>query len=167
MSYALARAHHDVLAGPTTEGVTMSKRAVAALDGLRDEHEFVAAGSRDLTYVVRGDAHGPVWWTFGGFAANSALATGLPEMVDQDASVGDLRVRLRPDIDGTVLRAQLTARCDELAALRPEVADDAVTGLKFSAALPIELARSTVAERLTDPLGVDGVVRASIRQHSG
>ncbi|WP_322753664.1 DEAD/DEAH box helicase [Frankia sp. Cas3] len=162
MSCALARAHHDVLAGQTAD-VAMSRRAVHALDELREKYPFADGGPGERTYLVRDAAAPPVWWTFAGFAANSALAAGLGELVDPDAAVGDLRVRLHPHVTAADLRGMIDRRSADLVVARPDIDDDAVKGLKFSAAVPGELGRQTLAERLADPGAVQACVRATIR----
>ena len=163
MSYALARSHHDALADAAPD-VTLSRRAVGALDELREKHEFVTPESGECTYVVRDAAGRPTWWTFAGFAANSALATGLADVVDRDAPVGELRLRLRPDVDAAALRGALKSRARELPRVRPVVDHEALQGLKFSAAVVPNLAEETLAERLSDPEAVRAVVRALVHE---
>ncbi|WP_131770152.1 DEAD/DEAH box helicase [Candidatus Protofrankia californiensis] len=161
MPHALARAHHDVLAGQTAD-ITISRRAADALDELREKYSFVSDEPGERTYLVRDAAKGPVWWTFAGFAANSALAAGLGELVDPDAAVGDLRVRLRSHVTAADIRKTVDRRSEELVFARPAIDDDAVEGLKFSAAVPGELAQETLAERLADPAAVQASLRATI-----
>nr|WP_269091194.1 DEAD/DEAH box helicase [Actinopolymorpha cephalotaxi] len=164
MSHELARAHHDVVAGPSPDGVRLSRRAQDALSELREDHAFVSAGDR--TYVVN-DASGTVqWWTFVGFAANSALAQGLGDLVDDTAAVGDLRLRLKSHVRAADLRSALSERHEALLEARPHVDDAALAGLKFSSAVPSHLGRDTLGERLRDPLGIrntlDGLLREVI-----
>jgi ATP-dependent Lhr-like helicase len=163
MSHALARAHHDVLTGATPEAA-LSRRATSAFEELRDKHDFVTAEPGERTYLVRDASGRRVWWTFAGFAANSALAAGLDDLVDPDASVGELRLRLRSGIDSSALRSVLELRREQLRRIRPIVDDASVEGLKFSAALPRELAKDTLAERLADPETVRAVAKAPIRE---
>nr|WP_273377603.1 DEAD/DEAH box helicase [Actinopolymorpha pittospori] len=161
LSYRLARAHHDVLAGATPQTVILSRRATEALDQLRDEHSFVSAGDR--TYVVR-DASGQMqWWTFAGFAANSGLAQGLSDLVDDTAPVGDLRLRLKSHVRAADLRAALDSRADLIVGGRPVIDDASLEGLKFSAALPPDLGRDTLAARLRDVAGMQEARRTPLR----
>lgn len=152
MSSKLARAHHHILAG-RLPGVDFSRRATAALSEVRGEHCFVAQGEEFCTHLVR-EVEALGWWTFAGFAANSMLADGLADLVVPDASVGDLKLQLRPEADAGQLRAALEQRREQLTEDVPRIDDRAVENLKFSAAVPIELARDTVSKRLTDPVGV-------------
>ncbi|MGW0227905.1 DEAD/DEAH box helicase [Actinopolymorpha singaporensis] len=161
VSHELARAHHDVLAGSSPGGVRLSRRAQDALGQLREDHAFVGAGDR--TYVVS-DSSGTVnWWTFAGFAANSALAQGLAGLVDDTAAVGDLRLRLKPHVRAADLRSALDERREALLEARPHVDDAALDGLKFSAAVPPELARTALAERLEDLAAVRWAREAPLR----
>ena len=165
-SYPLARAHHDVVAGADPPSVALSARARRALADLRERHDFVAADDGERrTYLVDDSSGRPVWWTFAGFGANSGLAAGLPAVVDPDATVGELRLRLKSGVGSRELRRALDAAGESLAAVRADVADEAVRELKFSAAVPLELARETVAERLADVSGVAATGGARIRDH--
>jgi ATP-dependent Lhr-like helicase len=162
MSHTLARAHLDVLAGQTAN-IEVSRRAADALDQLRGTYSFVSREPGERTYLVRGAEKRPVWWTFAGFAANSALASELGDLIDQDVTVGDLRLRLRPHVTPADLRETLDRRHDDIVAAYPTIDDDAVEGLKFSAAIPRELALETLAARLTDPPAVRATLQAIIR----
>lgn len=97
MSFKLARAHHDVLVGCLPD-VEFSRRARSALTELRGEHSFVTPAEPFHTYLVR-EAEDLSWWTFAGFAANSALADVLADLVVPDAPVGDLALRIRREVD--------------------------------------------------------------------
>jgi ATP-dependent Lhr-like helicase len=154
MSFMLARAHHDVLAGRLPD-VEFSRRARSALSELREKYCFVTLGEPFHTYLVRG-AEDLSWWTFAGFAANSALADVLADLVVPDAPVGDLALRMRREVDPRQLRAALDRERERLSTAAPAVDDWAIENLKFSAAVPPKLARETVSERLVDR---DGVLR--------
>ncbi|WP_216212773.1 hypothetical protein [Amycolatopsis aidingensis] len=67
-------------------------------------------------------------------------------MVDPRQRIGDRSLRLLPELTPRDVNAGLRA----LTPHPPEVNDQAISGLKFSAALPAELARDTVAARLAD-----------------
>ena len=45
----------------------------------------------------------------------------------------------------------------------PDITDEALDGLKFSAALPRDIAASVIAERMTDPAAAAEVCQAAIR----
>ncbi|GAB3230831.1 hypothetical protein GCM10027447_25530 [Glycomyces halotolerans] len=63
------------------------------------------------------------------------------------SGVTDCYLRLRPEYSNRDLSEALSAA--EIVAPRPD--PRAVDGLKFSAALPIDLAAATLAARLSDP----------------
>jgi ATP-dependent Lhr-like helicase len=162
MSCELSRAHLDVLAGQTAD-IAISRRAADALGNLREKHPFVSDEPGERTYLVRDLSGRTTWWTFAGFAANSALAAGLGDLVEPTAVVGDLRLRLRPHVSALDLSKALEKRQDDLLAARPNIDADAVDGLKFAAAIPSDLATETLAARLTDPPAVRATLAATIR----
>jgi ATP-dependent Lhr-like helicase len=161
MSHILARAHHDVLAGLDPD-VSLSRRALAGLAQLRGEHDFVAAAAKFRTCLVRSGAEPSDWWTFAGLAANRALAAGLADLVDQTATLGPLRLRVRPDVSADQLRRAVTDRVDHLAEDLPLVDDQAVHALKFSTAIPWPLAVETLARRLMDSNSVRATISAGV-----
>jgi ATP-dependent helicase Lhr and Lhr-like helicase len=165
LSIKLVRAHHDVLAGRLPD-VEFSRRARLALSELRGEHGFVTLGEPFHTYLVR-EAEDLSWWTFAGFAANSALADVLADLVVPDAPVGDLALRMRREVDRGQLHAALDRERERLSTATPTVDDRAIENLKFSAAVPLKLARETVSERLVDTDGVLRTVDAPIATANG
>lgn len=162
MSHALARAHHDVLAGRDPH-VQMSRRAREGLEELRAEHRFVAQGSAFSTFLVRHGPAAPTWWTFAGLAANRALASGLADMTDPGAPVTDLALPLRAEVPPEQFRHVLGSRRGRLLADEPPVDDQAIENLKFSAAIPRELARDTVGRRLADREAVQETLDAPMK----
>lgn len=90
------------------------------------------------------------WWTWAGTAANRTLHASLPQLVDPRQRLGDRVIRMRADRDTRDLTAALDA-ADAPAAV--PVNDAALSGLKFSAAIPDDLARRTLAARLADHAG--------------
>jgi ATP-dependent Lhr-like helicase len=162
LPHVLGLAHHDVLAGQDPE-LGLSRRARIGLADLRAEYHFVEQNSGFHTYLVRQEPDPPIWWTFAGLAANRALASGLADLVDPTESVGALRLRLQPGVSAGHLSAALGARREQLAAIKPDVDEGAVRALKFSAAIPRELARQTISQRLTEGAAVLSTVDAGIR----
>lgn len=162
LSHVLARAHHDVLAGHDPK-VGLSRRASGGLAELRAKYNFVEQSEGFHTYLVRQEPDPPTWWTFAGSAANSALASGLPDLADPANTVGGLRLRLRQSVSLGQLRAALDARRAQLVTAEADVDEQAVGALKFSAAIPRELACQTVRRRLTNSAAVVNTVDATIR----
>lgn len=77
------------------------------------------------------------------------MQTSLPGIADPRQRSNDQFVRLLPDLDFSEISSRL-CRCE---LIPPRVDRGAVAGLKFSAALPDDLAQRTVAERLMDIRG--------------
>ncbi|MEQ7007663.1 DEAD/DEAH box helicase [Actinopolymorpha sp. B17G11] len=164
LSYALARAQHDVAAGETPATVSVSRRAAQELSQIREDHDFVSAGDR--TYVVR-DAAGLVrWWTFAGLAANSMLADGIADLVDDRSAAGDMRIRLKPHVGSAEVREALDLRGEAVLAEQPAIDDAALDGLKFSVAVPAGLGKATLAARLRDDAGTYATLNAPLRDAS-
>jgi len=148
LSFAVTRGMRDVLLGIDPPGVRQSRRASNGLAALRQHHSgHVTEGGTVLRRSGDGDVH---WWTWAGSATNRTLQATLGELVDPRQRIGDEVLRLRHGADLSHASATL-ARVDGNAVAAPAVDDRAVAGLKFSAALPVELARATVGERLGDP----------------
>lgn len=157
LSLELARGVRSVLLGEAPSGVKLTERARALLAASREafEHQVAADG----TLIVK-EADGAVrWWTWAGIAVNRTLHASLPDVVDPRQRIGDRFLRLRPDL--TVAEYSEGLHCSEL--VPPAVDRGAVAGLKFSSALPEDLARRTVAERLMDVHGAAELLRESRR----
>ena len=161
MSHALARAHHDVLAGHQPDA-QLSHRASDMLAELRGEQRFVTAGPDFHTYLVRRAADPPVWWTFAGSQANAGLAAGLTGLADPASSVSGLRLRLRADVTAGELKRTITSNRDRLVHAEPVVDSRAVTALKFSSAVPRSLAVETLVQRLSEPSAIRATIDAGI-----
>lgn len=150
LSFAITRGMREVLLGADPAGVALSRRATAALADLRrTEDDTVHPTGTVLNRNRDGDI---VWWTWAGAAANRTLHATLPGIVDPRQRIGDRAIRLRRDVDLHQAVAELTAAV-HTTPQHPAVDARAVAGLKFSAALPEDLARATVGERLGDPDG--------------
>lgn len=136
LSYEMTQARRDVLLGHTPN-VHLSKRVPQALDRLR-ETRGEEVSPRGLVVQERVDCQRV--WTWGGLKANATLLAGLGlEARGVENDYVDWPVGATP--------ADLN-----LSAL-PDPGADAVTGLKFSVALPPELATRTLGVRLADHAG--------------
>ncbi|MER5927692.1 DEAD/DEAH box helicase [Streptomyces mirabilis] len=153
LSYELTQAMREVLLGADPK-VGLTRRAQAALRELREsEGQFT---NSEATLITR---HGRDvrWWTWAGFRANATLSAWLVDAVDPLQRPADTYLRLRHDLtreDWT--QARRTPRQGNL----PQVSTAAVRGLKFSAALPADLAERVLAARLAD---TDGALAALSR----
>jgi ATP-dependent Lhr-like helicase len=144
LSFDIARSMRDVVLGAEPP-VSLTQRAAGMLAGLRsDGIGRVRAGG---LVVSRGDDD-LRWWTWAGYRVNATLKATLGSVADEAQRVDDLSIRLRADLRPTSWRDVIDAVRDRLCL--PEVDDKALTGLKFSEALPRPLAVATLAARLAD-----------------
>ncbi|NMR20260.1 DEAD/DEAH box helicase [Cellulomonas fimi] len=139
-SFDLVRAQRDVLLG-ANPSVTISRRASARLAALRDE---LAGVVDDHGTVLIDRATGSEWWTWAGWRANETLIGALGA---SEAAADNLVITLPSGVGARQIRDAL------LDGVLPRVTQEAVDGLKFSAALPLELATATLAERDADTRG--------------
>ena len=147
LSAEVAGAMREVVLG-ASPGATLSQRAVTELAHARDDlSDFARRGG---TVVSRGNDGRLRWWTWAGGGANISLAAALSGVADGHGRVENLWLRLRPSVTVEEFRRALRlARSHPLPV--PAVAEEAVDGLKFAAALPRSMAVATLASRLGDP----------------
>jgi ATP-dependent Lhr-like helicase len=86
------------------------------------------------------------WWTWAGTAANRSLQASLPAVVDPRQRIDEKSLRLLPGVTVREFSAALT----EVAWRDPAVDANALRELKFSSALPDDLAKRTLSTRLAD-----------------
>jgi ATP-dependent Lhr-like helicase len=144
VSYEVTRGMRDVLLGSTPQGVTFTSRAARALTALRSAHADNVSADR-LVVRLPSDSAGR-WWTWAGTAANRTLLASLPAMIDPRQRIDEKSIRLLPGITVQEFSAALAA----VKWTDPVADENALRGLKFSAALPTELARHTLGARLGD-----------------
>jgi ATP-dependent Lhr-like helicase len=152
LSYEMTQARCEVLLG-ATPGVALSKRVPDALSRLRAEHS-TEVSPRGLVRQERESSQRV--WTWAGLKANATLLAGLG--LDSLGVENDY-LDLPADAD---LAAAIPNRV-------PDPGPDAITGLKFSVALPSHLAARTVGERLADPKGAELTIakpRVAVRAES-
>ena len=142
LSYEVARGMREVLLGSSPAGVTFTARASTVLAELRAGFADTVAADRLIVFLPS-DSAGR-WWTWAGTAANRTLQASLPSVVDPRQRIDEKSIRLLPGVTVTEFSAALTA----VEWRDPEVDANALRGLKFSAALPSELATQTLGVRL-------------------
>ncbi|MGX5681700.1 DEAD/DEAH box helicase [Schumannella luteola] len=147
-SFEMVRARRDVLLG-ADPGVVLSQRAQALLPRLREE--WATRVDPDGIVMERGEK-GVTLWSMAGLRAHETLAAALP--VEYEARSTNETIVL-----SSVFPVDGISGLDLTEAL-PFVPEQAVDGLKFSAALPPNLARATLAERFVDREGAAAVARA-------
>lgn len=139
LSFEITRGMRDVLLGATPEGATFTARATKILAELRSTYSgnVLADG---LVLRMPDDSAGQ-WWTWAGTAANRTLQASLPSVLDRRQRIDEKSVRLLPGVTVQEISAAIAAAewSD------PAVDANALRGLKFSAALPTELASRTLA----------------------
>jgi ATP-dependent Lhr-like helicase len=142
VSFELAQGIRHVLLGQDPP-VELGKRALAALQRVRVER----TDQVDVTgLVLRRTTTEQLWWTFGGTRANNSLAGVLQERGIEAVSNAEC---IRMPVTAVEVLRELV---DVLTGGRPTAPVDqaAIDGLKFSAALPADLARATLQERRSD-----------------
>ena len=152
LSYDITRGMRDVILGRLPAGVEFTERATRTLEALRSSYSDNADPDR-LIVRLPDDAAGR-WWTWAGTAGNRSLQASLPKLVDPRQKIDEKSVRLLPGV--TVAEFG-----DAVAAVEwrdPLVDANAVRGLKFSAALPTELATATLAARIGDLIAAQSVL---------
>jgi ATP-dependent Lhr-like helicase len=156
LSFEIARAMRDVLLGDDPS-VTLTRRGAGTLAGLRSDAIGRVASAGTVVSGTDGDLR---WWTWAGYRVNATLKATLGEVADTSQRVGDLYLRLRADLRASTWPAVRSLR-DQL--VLPEVDDKALTGLKFSEALPRPLAVATLARRLADLDHASAVLAEPVR----
>jgi len=147
LSYELTQGHRRVLLGADPE-VALSKRAVAGLVRLREDHGL---GVSERGLVLLDENRDVWWWTWAGTRANATLLASLAGVVDPNQRIGNFRLRLLGHDAIDELRS--AAASADLDAATPTVSPAALQGLKFAEVLPRDLATETVAARLGDVSG--------------
>ncbi|WP_410869982.1 DEAD/DEAH box helicase [Nocardia sp. A7] len=141
-SYELARGMRAVLLGEDVPGVRVTDRAARVL--LAQRTVYSQAVSPDRLIVTMSDDDGARWWTWAGTTANRTLHASFPDLFEPAQRINDKAIRLRSGLDIEDLGALRTGRTLVL----PRVSLNALSGLKFSTALPEALAMDTLSRRL-------------------
>jgi ATP-dependent Lhr-like helicase len=151
-AFEMCQAKREVLLGAVPD-VELSKRVPVAMERLREERA-TEVNDNGLVLHPRG-AGGARLWTWAGLKANATLLAGLGLNA---SGVENESVLLPEGITGDDVKA---ADSDAV----PRVDDEAISGLKFSVALPSDLAVKTLGERLADPRGARETTQARIVQY--
>lgn len=152
LDHAMCQAMREVLVSDDHDPA-WSARATELIDGLRTEHEFLAAGES----VIQNLPDGIKWWNFAGGKANLLLARMLEAELGGRWSVGNTAITGRGDACGSTLalREVLVRWADEG---RPTEADAArfargagrTRYSKFDACVPAALLDRLLAEETLD-----------------
>jgi ATP-dependent Lhr-like helicase len=165
LSMALTRAMRDVVLGQDAP-VKLTRRAVNALADIREVHAAHAAPHGTIVEITDGRSR---WWTWAGFRTNltlhATIQAAAPRALDVASSPTDQWIQLAADLPLATWRVALAA-VRESVPTRPTPDDRAIRGLKFSAALPDDLAREVLASRLADIVAADTVLAEPARWES-
>lgn len=163
-SFRISRGMRATLLGAMPTGVTLTRRATSTIEGLRTDRSSTV--SDEALVVTREDNGDWRWWTWAGTRANRTLSAWLPSIVPPRQLARGDSIRLYPDIGPREISAALAvARMPDAPKPLPFVNPKALSGLKFSAALPEKLAVLTLAARLVDPVGAEATLanKSSVR----
>jgi ATP-dependent helicase Lhr and Lhr-like helicase len=152
-SFALTRSVRDVLLG-ADPAVILTQRAQRVLAELRED-QVATVHPACSTISLRGDD--VRWWTWAGFRANATLS----DLTDGLQRFTDTHLRMRNDLTPEMWKAATKDAAERLCL--PEIDHDALTGLKFSEALPERLATATLAARLADVDSAAAVLGQQVR----
>lgn len=140
--------------------VGLTRRAVSGLVEIRDE---LASTVTDGRLVLTRDETGETrWWTWAGHRVNATLKATLTGLADENQRVDDRYLRMAKEVNPDSWQRVLSTYRSRLAL--PEVDDKALSGLKFSAALPGHLAKAALATRLADTEHTLTVLTESVQQ---
>lgn len=155
-SFEMVRARRDVLLGAEPP-VSLTQRAEARLAEVRAiRGEQVDSGG----LVLNQGEKSSVLWAFGGLKAHATLLAALPAEASDAASTDNETITFGAGVGDDLFDHV------EVSEVLPTIAPQAVDGLKFSAALPHELAVATLAERFADRSGARVIARSAIRSES-
>lgn len=144
LSFEITRGMREVVLGATPQGVTFTARATSALEALRQSSADSVQSDRLLVRMPV-DSAGR-WWTWAGTAANRTLQASLPTIIDPRQRIDEKSIRLLPGLTVQEFGAAVGA----VQWRDPAVDANALRGLKFSSALPEDLAKHTLGARLGD-----------------
>ena len=149
----MAQSMRAVLLGEDP-GVPLSRRGVVALERLRAERRSTVAA--DGTVLAR-DAKSARWWTYAGDKANTSLAAALTA-AGYEVTADSFGVGIDSPLDAAEMRGAAITHAEAA----PAIASDVLAGLKFSAALPVDVATEVLAQRMTDPPSARAIADAPI-----
>lgn len=152
---AIARGVREVLCGVNPESVNISRRATDRLDGLRADHSWLR---NDATAMVSESTGKVTWWTYAGGRANLWLASALSSLRNSVVATDGLSISLDHGTNVADLQRVLAATNWSSVDVASWVSQDAIDQLKFSDAIPRELALQEVVSRLRDDESRDAAV---------
>jgi len=134
--------------------VPLSRRAIAALERVRADLGVTVHA--DGTVLQRATTAAR-WWTYAGTRANASLAASLAAD-GLDATADGTGVTIGSPASAADVRGAVVRHSDAA----PEITRDVLDGLKFSTALPVEVATQVLVARLTDPKAAQNLIRGPV-----
>ncbi len=139
---------------------TWSNRAGQEMEQLRAGFPWIEL---ERTALVQTPAGTLKWWTFGGFRANLTLIPKLAELAGCPIRLDNFALRFEEGIGPEAAEEAIRKlRGVDVQALRPSIDESALTGLKFSACLPVAMATRLLAERMADTDGARRVLKKEL-----
>ncbi|MBK8233498.1 MAG: DEAD/DEAH box helicase [Candidatus Eisenbacteria bacterium] len=160
LGFELCRAMRAVLASPG-RAPYWTRRAGDAIDGLREKLPWVEENG---TQLVQGPGVHSVWWTFAGYRANAGLGDHLSGLLGAGVKYDNLSITFDSRLSLSRLRAALAQLAPDPSLAPQADLDEAVTGLKFSECLPIQMAEEELRHRLLDRPAVASVLAEPIHE---
>lgn len=162
LSFALTDAMRRVVLDGACGQAVLSRRAVAALDLVREEHTPHVSVRGNV--ISRDHGQGARLWTWAGARANALLSQALQDrasVVEPGTRLDNRFLRLRDDAGPDDTRQALADISVEgvLAGTVVPANDEALRQLKFTELLPPDLARACLAARQVDPVGARRALR--------
>ena len=151
LSFRLCQAIKHIVT-TTEDSVCWSQRTQQRMEEIREEFGWL---SPDGAVVLKTENRPVEWWTFAGAKANMTLAHELSQLLERQTSADSLHISfISPGSNKILQQALDTLRLRNVQDMRPAVEEKALSGLKFSECLPLELARHVLETRLCDPLAM-------------
>ncbi len=157
LSFRLCQAIRGLLESDE-EKARWSKRARAQFEEVRDAFTWLRP---DGPVVVPNPRGGVTWWTFGGGAANAALAATMETTVGiERGSFDNFAVHVKSDVPVEALGEAIEKlRSLDIAEIVPRITDEALERLKFSECLPPDRAVGVLRRRLVDREALFAILR--------
>lgn len=115
--------------------------------------------------AVLADPDGEIrWWTFGGAGANASLAKPLSNITHTHVTADSLTLYFGSQTEVNAIEAALeVVRQRDSADMLPEVAGEAMEGLKFSECLPLDIAMGMLQNRIVDATAIRHLLAQTVR----
>ena len=160
LTFRLCQSIKHLLAGDDDRKL-WSKRARQQIHAVRKGFTWLEP---DSTVVICDNNDKAAWWTFAGTRANATLAHALSQATQSHMTHDSLRIIFTPPVSLQAIEQALRElRRLDASEMAAAVDERAITGLKFSACLPHDLALDMLRMRLSDPPALQWVLEQPVR----